>query len=574
MVFDVLRFNRVVTVMAGVWLAASTGCGAPDTGMADVAAAASVRQAPIIHGRAYDVDERPSAVALMAAFPQGAIQFCTATLVAPDAAITAAHCVEAFFSAEFEGARFFVARASDLTSFVLPADAVAIADQVVHPAYDSRSSPTPDVGMVFLEAPILDVAPTAVLAATETGYLRGGQPIEAVGWGLRTPNGQDSGRKFGVATALQFVADDLLGYGIPLGDEQPNLCNGDSGGPTFLEVDGELRVIGVASRSDCRTVSLVARADAFAGFFDAEMRARCGAGARVSCDVAGLPTATELGGAPLPPPADLEAPRRIPGALEGDLRDAAEQVGQCFGLDESEGVALLATDAFALGGPGCSAGDVATGSAFLACVAAAGCGGLNGACDAEHDAMTDAARACSDVVFPPDPTEALDPPLLDAIEDLCATFVGCGFYGTVEACVADIAARLTSLTELDCPAVEALQAGQFACLADVSCAEFAQGNDDPGGCSAVATEDDFNAAFANCDDVPGPDDGDPVPPGDGGDGDGDDDGRDDDQDEDDDAPPIFDCTTTTPDGGAGALLGLVLLAVRPRRRSRSVSAPA
>ena len=79
-------------------------------------------------------------------------------------------------------------------------------------------------------------------------------------------------------------------------------CHGDSGGPTFLDVETDssesMRLIGVTSHayddSDCNeTGGVDTRADAYLDWIDAEMTARCDDGTRVWCDVTGI----------LPPPA-------------------------------------------------------------------------------------------------------------------------------------------------------------------------------------------------------------------------------------------------------------------------------
>ena len=90
-------------------------------------------------------------------------------------------------------------------------------------------------------------------------------------------------------------------------DDGPSKCYGDSGGPTYMNVAGQLHVIGVTSRSydgheDCDTAGIDTRADAFIDWIEAEMQRACDDGIR-RCD--GTPTNPPTNPDPQPnPPTD------------------------------------------------------------------------------------------------------------------------------------------------------------------------------------------------------------------------------------------------------------------------------
>jgi len=78
--------------------------------------------------------------------------------------------------------------------------------------------------------------------------------------------------------------------------ETTRKCHGDSGGPTYLEVDTPhdeaSRVIGVTSHTydaeDCNKGGVDTRVDAYLDWIDDELRAACEDGTRSWCDEPGI----------------------------------------------------------------------------------------------------------------------------------------------------------------------------------------------------------------------------------------------------------------------------------------------
>ncbi|MBN2359440.1 MAG: trypsin-like serine protease [Deltaproteobacteria bacterium] len=174
--------------------------------------------------------------------------FCSATLIAPQVVLSAAHCAYG----TSDSIDFAIGRNANN-----PTAAIPVARIAAHPDYDQLSSlitARRDVAVFILERPAANVVSTIVpipLNRTSIADLRGRQ-VQNAGYGVTRSNGSSSGRRYwSVETVAEVSSYDFTTY-----FEQNNAgtCNGDSGGPSLLEVDGELRVVGTVSWGDaeCR----------------------------------------------------------------------------------------------------------------------------------------------------------------------------------------------------------------------------------------------------------------------------------------------------------------------------------
>lgn len=176
---------------------------------------------------------------------QGRSRVCAATLIDPQWAITAAHCLEETgLGRRLEsGASFEVLVASEPRRI----DAAR-----VHPRYDQRSAADVDLALLHFEAPLPFPSPLAVARDPA----RVGQVLQLLGWGY-TGQGllgrdRDDGkmrqarnRLSAVGARLQFSFDDPRRAGDspePL-EGMPSL--GDSGGPALLEAETGALLVGV-----------------------------------------------------------------------------------------------------------------------------------------------------------------------------------------------------------------------------------------------------------------------------------------------------------------------------------------
>jgi MYXO-CTERM domain-containing protein len=284
-------------------------------------AVASSLAAPIVNGEPATVDDYPMTGALLidATYHYGdqqsryAALLCSSTLIAPDVVLLAAHCVDIEVVSggaiiEDEAALAW-SREPDLSEWDLahspagfPADAITPRAWSKHPdyRYDLWNGITgPDLALLFLDEPLVDVSTGWVPTAEEGQQVVVGAEVTVVGWGIDQPVAQPEagmgGRKVMGSSTLHDVFEDEIAVGDGAEARQ---CFGDSGGPTFLVLDSvepdPLRIIGVASQcvsiSGCEESGVWnVRVDAYRDWIDQELRDRCADGTRAWCDDPGLP---------------------------------------------------------------------------------------------------------------------------------------------------------------------------------------------------------------------------------------------------------------------------------------------
>ena len=156
-------------------------------------------------------------------------QFCTATLIAPDLILTAAHCLS---DAGLSG-RVFVAGWSRGTYVA----ARASKRELRHPAYalDGPNSPRNDIALVILDSPILDITPIP-LGKVKEGALYG-TDVALIGYHRKTQH-LLSGDFSCPVTRFRLG---LAHVGCPV-------ISGNSGGPLLRRTEhGGWQVVGVVS---------------------------------------------------------------------------------------------------------------------------------------------------------------------------------------------------------------------------------------------------------------------------------------------------------------------------------------
>lgn len=204
-------------VSAFVAAAAAAGCVADEPTVDSHVAA-------ITNGVPDDGD--PAVGALFA----GGDVFCTATLIAPDVVITAAHCMGPEPLAVMFG-----------PSIGSPVSRRAIVHQRAHPVHDLAvmrlSIPAPDdiVPVAVRDEPL---PPSAI-----------GAPLRLVGFGLTSTGGDGELGVKHVGTSVLDVLDD---FAFEFGPAPSQTCLGDSGGPAFMVLDGVEVLVGVTSSGDAR----------------------------------------------------------------------------------------------------------------------------------------------------------------------------------------------------------------------------------------------------------------------------------------------------------------------------------
>jgi hypothetical protein len=244
---------------------------------------------------------------------------CSSTLIAPDTVLLAAHCLDTDVLTQglpIDDLQIFWTRQADLQEWdgtqqspELPSDAIEAIDWVIHEDFSIQTfednfiagnnlAENLDIALLFLSEPILHIEPAYLPTASEAETLAEGDHLFVVGWGQQIATGQGETSPTGSYAIKQqgesHIAEITL-HEFKVGDLPTDVrkCHGDSGGPSFLEVEDGLRLVGVTSHaynpSDCfETGGVDTRIDHYTAWIEEKMSARCDNGTRVWCEESGI----------------------------------------------------------------------------------------------------------------------------------------------------------------------------------------------------------------------------------------------------------------------------------------------
>jgi uncharacterized protein (TIGR03382 family) len=219
--------------------------------------AVATRSQGIIGGAITDPSKFPATGMLVVA---GSLE-CTATLVAPDVAITAAHCLRDPEFGEF--------------GFTLDTDATDGTDDVVpvklvhqHPDFDDTATDAielgvrNDIGVIILEQPMPGVTLEQI---DEPAPLASGNKLTMCGYGRTAWYTGDLPLKRDAEVLIDRAED--FEFTTTAADPQP--CIGDSGAPLFADGAAGRRIVGVVSRAVgrsrmCDTGAIITRIGPYA----------------------------------------------------------------------------------------------------------------------------------------------------------------------------------------------------------------------------------------------------------------------------------------------------------------------
>jgi secreted trypsin-like serine protease len=297
---------RLVSVAAvGLLLATTSGClVATETETeGDLGEVAS----PIFDGTAATKDEIFSTVALRRLGHDD--YMCTGTLIAPSVVVTAAHCLTD--EDQITGEIIIRYDPMEMTVVAGALDArVATEDQrfaitkiVPHPKYTGSSKvgmdglgEDNDIAILLLQQPLTSLPSVPVLSLDQfKSNLSQGKLVTIPGYGFHDAAAVADGQLYLAQAPYQrHNATEIL-VGV---QGSPKICEGDTGGPIYLSVEGTLYDTGVASRDALTAGAKCVSGDARYALlpaYDSFLR-DAAAGAypppRSSSDSSGLPNCT------------------------------------------------------------------------------------------------------------------------------------------------------------------------------------------------------------------------------------------------------------------------------------------
>ncbi|MCG8417314.1 MAG: trypsin-like serine protease [Proteobacteria bacterium] len=211
----------------------------------------------------------PAVVAVYAREPgadRGSL--CTGTVIAADVVLTAAHCV--FPDLVGADAEFSVLLGHDITDPDTRGPEIPAA--AVH--YDEQFNPNNltnghDIAVVILSERV-DIEPVPYRReALPSSFV--GDPVRIIGYGLNNGFSQSGA---GVKREADVNLNGFDSKLVRTGRFGRNICNGDSGGPVLMEIDGQETIIGVNSFGFifCLFEASSTRVDTYSDFVDQFIR--------------------------------------------------------------------------------------------------------------------------------------------------------------------------------------------------------------------------------------------------------------------------------------------------------------
>jgi hypothetical protein len=214
------------------------------------------------------VDTADTAVVLLKGYGASAdpVIDCTGVIVSPHVVVTAAHCLDpAIIGPDRTFTVFTGSDVRDPAQGKLPSNFVHGKETHYDTQFDGEAlEHGHDIGLVVTED-ALAAAPLPVNRAPITPDQRH-RPARLVGFGVDDHRQASS---LGVRRQVPSTLDDYTDQLLEFEDPSHNTCDGDSGGPALMTLQGTEVVVGIASFGDssCRQSGAETRVDVYASTF-------------------------------------------------------------------------------------------------------------------------------------------------------------------------------------------------------------------------------------------------------------------------------------------------------------------
>lgn len=195
----------------------------------------------IKNGTLVSHDDHPTVGAIVLASDSGNHPRCTGTALGPNTVLTAAHCF--FYNGQrISNTSLRFALGPDIDH---PTQIFEVANVQIHPDYLSDN--LSDIALIELTTPLSLTTYSSLGTYPEDSH----PEVKIVGYGLNE-NELAGVKRLGTARVIHNTPSEIW-TSASEGTPEQITCPGDSGGPAFLSLDGEDKIVGISHAGNTET---------------------------------------------------------------------------------------------------------------------------------------------------------------------------------------------------------------------------------------------------------------------------------------------------------------------------------